>query len=124
MANTSHSRLALTIYFVLQLMTVGFAQSRLPRSDRGSSPEAPSAVLYSNGPFISHPGQGFGGADASRVQNLSLGMSTFAFNASAGAYHLADQFTVPAGTSWYIKSVTVYAYQLGSPTTSPFTIGR
>lgn len=121
LATTSHASPLLIIFLFLQV-TVSWAQS-----DRGPSrrSEAPAALLYSNGPFVSHPGQGFGGADASRVQNVSLGMSTFAYTASAGTViHLADDFSIPAGVTWRIDTVTVYAYQNNSPTTSPFTDGR
>ena len=42
-----------------------------PPGAAGSAPalwEAPAAILYDNGPLVTHPGGGFGGADASAVQ--------------------------------------------------------
>ena len=41
---------------------------------------------------------------------------------NAGAFTLADNFTIPAGGSWNINKLSFYAYQTGSaPTPSPFT---
>jgi hypothetical protein len=80
---------------------------------------ANAGVIYSNGPLVTHPGQGAGGADASALQS-SLGMNTYGFGAqSSSGFRLADDFTVPAG-GWTIDSVTLYAYQTGAPT-SPTT---
>jgi len=78
-----------------------------------------AGVIYSNGPLVTHPGQGAGGADASALQ-ASLGMSALGFGAAQSlGYRVADDFTVPA-TGWTISSVTLYGYQTGAPT-SPST---
>lgn len=78
---------------------------------------APRAILYDNGPMVTHPGGGSGGADASAVQT-TLGNSSYGFNHSvSGAFRVADDFTVPAG-GWMIESFTFFAYQTGSTTTS------
>lgn len=81
----------------------------------------PRAELFNNGPFITHPGGGAGGADASRLQ-VSLGLSTLGTNVSQGngGFRLADEFEV-AGSDWTIDTITFYAYQTGSTTTSTFT---
>lgn len=77
----------------------------------------PDAVLYDNGPLVTHPGGAAGGANASAVQT-ALGNSTYGFNHSiSGGYRVADDFTVPAG-GWNISQITFYAYQTGSTTTS------
>jgi hypothetical protein len=76
---------------------------------------AGAVVLYDNGPFITHPGGGFGGADASRVQSNTLGM-VFAGHPPVG-WWLADQFTVPAG-GWNVGTASFVCYQTGSSTTS------
>ena len=80
------------------------------------------AVLYDNGPIVTHPGGGFGGADASALQDVSLGMGTYGFGHQISANNrVADDFTVPAGSPWTIDTITFYAYQTGSTTTSTIT---
>ncbi|HRI57650.1 MAG TPA: hypothetical protein PK170_11200, partial [Anaerolineae bacterium] len=77
----------------------------------------PAAVLYDNGTLITHPGGGAGGANASAVQT-GLGNSTYGFgHAITAGLRIADDFTVPAG-GWNISTITFYAYQTGSTTTS------
>jgi hypothetical protein len=63
---------------------------------------------YSNGSIVTHPGGGFGGADASALQNPPL--TVFGPTASP-AFRLADDFTVPCNESWTINSITAYGYQ-------------
>jgi hypothetical protein len=83
----------------------------------GATWKAPAAVLYDNGPQVTHPGGGAGGADASAVQT-ALGNSTFGFgHAVTSGFRMADDFTVPAG-GWTIDQITFFAYQTGSTTTS------
>ena len=70
------------------------------------------APLYSNGPMVSVPGGGAGGADASRLQN-ALGMTSLGFSARVSGSTIravADDFTVPA-SGWNLTRVTVFAYQ-------------
>ena len=76
---------------------------------------APNAILYDNGPLITNPGAGAGGADVSALQlnNTTLGPN----HSVAGDYRVADDFTVPAG-GWTIDQITFFAYQTGSGTTS------
>ncbi len=76
-------------------------------------------ILFDNGPLVTHPGGGAGGADASRLQ---IGMNTLGFGDQYSfGYRLADDFTVPAG-GWQIGSITFFAYMTGSPTSpSPIT---
>lgn len=82
---------------------------------------APEVLLFDNGPLVTHVGGGAGGADASRLQNSSLLMTTIGFTAStAGAFRIADDFTVPAG-GWNVAQVTFFGYQTNSTTTSTFT---
>lgn len=77
----------------------------------------PNAVLYDNGPLVTHPGAGAGGADASATQT-ALGNSIFGFGASVSSgRRVADDFVVPAG-GWTLSNITLYAYQTGSTTTS------
>ena len=84
-------------------------------------PQPPSGVvIFDSGPFVTHPGGGAGGADASALQT-ALGMTTVGYTASdTTLFRLADDFTVPAGENWRVESVVTYCYQTGSPTTSTF----
>ena len=78
-------------------------------------------ILFNSGPFVTHPGGGAGGADASALQT-ALGMGTFGFTASAATpFRIADDFTVPAGATWRINQFVAYCYQTGSTTTSTIT---
>lgn len=82
------------------------------------------ALTYDNGALITHPGGGAGGADASRLQSTSLGMSTLGFTASdTGAFRIADDFTA-AAPGWVINTITLFGYQTGSTTTSTFDVMR
>ncbi|MCS6989000.1 MAG: T9SS type A sorting domain-containing protein [Chloroherpetonaceae bacterium] len=75
-------------------------------------------VLHNNGPLITHPGQGAGGANASIITTGT----TFGFgHSTAAALRVADNFVVPAGQVWRVDSVFFYAYQTGSTTTSTIT---
>jgi subtilisin-like proprotein convertase family protein len=77
-------------------------------------------VLYNNGPFVTHPKGGAGGTDESQLQS-SLSMSAFGFTGNTASFRLSDGFTVPAGQTWTLNEVIVFAYQTGSTTTSSFT---
>lgn len=80
-----------------------------------------SSLLDTRDGMINGPGAGSGGADASILQNSSLGMNTFGFvvHPSSSA-RVADDFDVPV-PGWTISDVTVYGYQTFSPTTSTIT---
>jgi hypothetical protein len=79
----------------------------------------PDAVIYDNGPLVTHPGQGAGGADASALQDVSLGMGTYGFGAQLSAGNrVADDFVVSYAGGWQIDTITFFAYQTGSGTTS------
>jgi|GEM_PF-1344800 len=81
---------------------------------------APEAVLYDNGPLVTHPGGGAGGADASALQTALL-LSTYGFgNQASAGNRVADDFTVTGG-GWFVDSMTFFGYQTGSSTTSTFT---
>lgn len=79
------------------------------------TPEAPTAILYSNGPIINAPGTGPGGSNGSVLQNVSLGMNIFGYAHQTG-FRVADDFTVPLTESWQISSIRFYAYQTGGVT--------
>ncbi|MCW5945676.1 MAG: PEP-CTERM sorting domain-containing protein [Fimbriimonadales bacterium] len=77
-----------------------------------------AAILWDNGPQITHPGGGAGGADESRLQTTSLGMTILGFGVGAATnVWLTDDFTV-GGPGWIVDSITVYGYQTNAPTTA------
>ena len=79
--------------------------------------QGPEAVLYDNGPLVTHPGGGAGGADASALQTALL-LSTYGFgHALSSGYRVADDFTI-ADPEWDVQTITFFAYQTGSGTTS------
>ncbi len=82
---------------------------------------APEVVLYDNGPLVTHPGGGAGGADASALQT-TLGLNTIGFGHQfATGNRMADDFTVTDAAGWQVDSITFFAYQTGSTTTSTLT---
>ena len=94
-----------------------------PTSMPSPSPTCVSGQLYDNGPLVTNPTGGFGGAPLSALQT-SLGLNVFGFSAaSTSTNRVADDFTVPA-SGWTINSITLYGYQTGSTTTSTFNLAR
>ena len=78
------------------------------------------AMLWDNGPLVTHPGGGFNGADASALQT-DLGLTIYGFGHQLSAGNtIADDFEVGAG-GWTIDSMLFYAYQTGSSTNSTIT---
>ncbi|HNB50776.1 MAG TPA: proprotein convertase P-domain-containing protein, partial [Anaerolineales bacterium] len=87
-----------------------------------SNYEAPTAVLYDNGPLVTHPGGGAGGADESRLQNSTLLMGTIGFGHQVlNNNWVADDFTISDPDGWTIDTATFYSYQTGSTTVSTIT---
>jgi hypothetical protein len=81
---------------------------------------APQVVLYDNGPLVTDPGGGSGGADASALQT-ALGLGTYGVGHQVSlGYRIADDFTV-TDANWTIETITFFAYQTGSSTTSTIT---
>ncbi|MCB1049038.1 MAG: hypothetical protein H6510_00830 [Acidobacteria bacterium] len=81
----------------------------------------PRAVLFDNGPLVNSSGTGVGGLDESVMQNVSLGMGSLGFGfQSLGGNRVAEDFTI-SDPSWTIDSITFFAYQTGSTTTSSLT---
>ncbi len=77
-----------------------------------------TTVLFNNGPLITNPGAGAGGANASIITTGTLFGSA---QSASGFFRVADNFVVPAGQSWRLDSAFVYAYQTGSTTNSTIT---
>ena len=89
---------------VLSLLAGAFAQS----------------VLFDNGPVITHPGEGFEGADVSHVQG-EIGLNVIGFGAQlteSVSNRFADDFEVTSPLGWQLVSAQLYAYQRGSGTES------
>lgn len=83
--------------------------------------DAPRAILFDNGPLLTHSGTGVGGADESWLQTAA-GMGTYGFGHQvAFDNRISDQFTIPAGETWDLTQITFFAYQTGAPTTSTIT---
>ena len=80
------------------------------------------SLLYENGTIVTNVAAGPGNNDVSLLQSSTLGMNTIGFSANgfAGA-GLADDFTIPADTAWYVDEFIVYGYQTNSGLTSPYT---
>jgi len=73
----------------------------------------PQAILWDNGPLVTHPGGGYNGEDASVLQT-ALGLNTYGFgNQYINGYRMADDFVVD-GTGWQVDQVTFFAYQTGT----------
>lgn len=73
--------------------------------------------IYSNGPLVTHPGGGGGGADASALNTIAPNpiQNILGFSASVAAgVRLSDDFTIPCGQTWNVTSFEVFAYQTGS----------
>jgi hypothetical protein len=73
---------------------------------------AEADILHFNGPLVNVPGGGAGGADASRLQSVSLGMTTLGKNFCPVpcGFAAADDFTVPA-PGWTISRITFFAFE-------------
>jgi hypothetical protein len=83
---------------------------------------AAAQVLWDNGPLLTHPAGGWGGADLSAAQNTTVGLTTRGLNHSvAGLFRVADDFAVD-GLGWTLTDIVFFAYQGSSVgTTSPIT---
>lgn len=122
----------LAVVASMALSTVAMAQSHEtynPAETPNNTyvPGAPLQVLGSPSlldtrpGLVTLPGAGAGGADVSRLQNASLGMTTLGGNVSFSAsFRMAEDFVV-TGSGWTVNDITVYAYQTNSPTTSSLT---
>jgi uncharacterized repeat protein (TIGR01451 family) len=85
------------------------------------NPGSVLAVLWDNGPLITHPGA-CSDMDASRLQT-GLGMNTLGFGHQLiYGYRMADDFTITDPEGWQINQITFFAYQTNAPSSpSPIT---
>ncbi len=100
----------------------------IPRPTYANVPLSCSTTpLFTNGTFITGTGNGAGGADTSAPASPDTGFGylvdptrTQSVPVGPTRARLADDFTV-TGTGWRPSAITLYAYQIGSSTTSPIT---
>jgi hypothetical protein len=83
-------------------------------------------VLFDNGPFVTHAGQGFGGSDASQMDDAFFGLgNVIAYSAPGPEFRGAEDFVVPAGQTWTVQSIRMFAYSSSNgshpPPPSPFS---
>ncbi|KAB2964838.1 MAG: hypothetical protein F9K16_03380 [Thermoanaerobaculia bacterium] len=77
-----------------------------------------AVILHDNGPIVTHPGGGAGGLDASHLQS-AIGLNVYGFGHSVSTgFRVADDFEVTAAQGWDVTTISFFAYQTGSPTTS------
>lgn len=67
--------------------------------------------LYSNGPFVTHPGGHVSGADVSLTQDVTYPGYTARGITAGPDWRLADDFVVPAGKIWTITGARLFAFQ-------------
>ena len=72
---------------------------------------SPEGEVYDNGPLITDPGMGYGGADASALQTLISGNIYGYGHQIFYNYLVADDFT--AAAAWDLSEITFYCYQTG-----------
>lgn len=91
-------------------------------SDFSNSNQVMGGVIYSNGPVFNVAGGGFGGADLSLLENVSVGNTLLgAGHAASTGFRIADDWVVAETVE--VTSIDFYAYQTGSTTTSTFIGG-
>ncbi|MBV6444332.1 MAG: hypothetical protein IFNCLDLE_00593 [Ignavibacteriaceae bacterium] len=81
------------------------------------------SFLYNNGPFVTNPGAGFGGADLSALQTSNLTVWGFGAQSSASNW-VADNFEVPYNNEWTLQGFKFYSYQTGSTTTPTYNSAK
>ncbi len=81
-----------------------------------------SQVMHDNGPTVTHPNQGAGGADVSLLEDVTLGLTTLGWSVDF-AKRVADDFVVTDADGVHVDTITVFGYQPGSTTESTITSG-
>ena len=75
-----------------------------------------SAVIITNGPIVTNPGQGYEGADVSLATAALNNQTGFLMN-KVSNYRLADDFTVPVDQKWNLTAIRFFGYENNSGTT-------
>lgn len=84
-----------------------------PLAGTGTPP--PAFVLFNQGPLTNGTS---GSTPVSILNNTAPFNYTSLGFTGAGAFRLADDFTVPAGQTWNIEAITVFGYQTGATAAS------
>lgn len=86
----------------------------------GNNFQVMGGILYSSGDYFNVPGGGFGGADLSLLENLTIGNTLLgAGHAVATGFRIAEEWVVTESVE--VTSIDFYAYQTGSAPTSTIT---
>jgi hypothetical protein len=74
-------------------------------------------VLYDNGPVVTHPGQGAGGADVSMCSSHpdSAGANMLWQAVDPRYFRVADDWVVPAGQTWNVSQLRLWGYATNAP---------
>lgn len=121
-------------FFTIVLVLANFQTAFAQHTDRIIAAEPDDVtIVYNNGNFRSGATSESGVAAPSgfvwsenqhNSGNLTEANSVSGYGATFGANRLADNFTVPAGQTWQISSVTVYGFVVAwTASVSPFSGG-
>lgn len=89
-----------------------FNYSTLKNSKISVKSNSDDNVIYDNGPLITHPGAGYGGLDASALQE-SIGLTVHGWNANRSqGYSLSDDFIVD--DFWILNNIELYVFQVNA----------
>ncbi|MBK7869087.1 MAG: choice-of-anchor J domain-containing protein [Ignavibacteriales bacterium] len=94
-----------------------------PANDTLSRTALIVAYIYDNGPLLTNPGGGFGGADLSALQATTLNILGYGSQVISNNW-VTDDFTVPANESWSIDAFKFFSYQTGSTLTPTHNAAR
>lgn len=128
----NYQRFTKGLFAAFSLLTLTLTQTAFAFAATAENGDAPSVIIYDNGPFQTGATSKSGvaapaGAQWSEVQNFAGDLTSS--NTSAGSscnqsgFRIADNFVVPVGETWTINSVITFAYLTGGGTTTPFTAG-
>ncbi len=82
------------------------------------APSSSLADILSNGPVVTHPGQGAGGASASAVQT-TIGLNFYGITCDGEANtRVADDVVVPSGETWTVEAIRFLGFVSGSGTST------
>jgi hypothetical protein len=114
--NSTQSDMAVPFEGFLEQMGSGLEGSAGP-----SGFADPEALLWDNGPLVTHPAN-CGAMDSSAIQSV-LGLNTYGFgNQFDQDNHIADDFTITAPNVWDIQQIKFFSYQSSAPLNpSPFS---
>jgi hypothetical protein len=79
-------------------------------------------VLWNNGPMVTLEAFGCNGGDVSEL-DTSLQTNTYGFGTARPTLAVADNFTIPAGETWSINEIVLWAYQTGEQTVTINNLG-